>query len=99
VREFTARLALTEVFEAYGRPQDFPFPSEVAGDNHRERCLVFLRKWWRDRDLAQAYVRLSGEIETTHRLDHWAERRAAQSHAFRHLAVRAGRRRLVACRP
>lgn len=87
MREFTARLALTEVFEAYGRPQDFPFPSEVAGDNHRERCLVFLRKWWRDRDLAQAYVRLSGEIETTHRLDHWAERRAAQSHAFRHLAV------------
>jgi len=72
---FTLRLAMTECFEAYGRPEDFPYRSLLPAEALCPRHLAFLRRWMSDHDYAEGFALRMPRLEATHDLRPWAEGR------------------------
>jgi hypothetical protein len=83
--DLVLRLALTETYEAYGEPADFPFASLLPEPPYRARCVQFLRRWLKDGSAAADYHRLVRRVERDHDLSAWAKGRAGASFAFPHL--------------
>ena len=83
--DLVLRLALTETYEAYGEPADFPFASLLPEPACRGRCVQLLKRWLKDGAAAGDYHRLIRRAEREVDLSGWAKNRAGASIAFPHL--------------
>jgi hypothetical protein len=83
--DLVLRLALTETYEAYGEPSDFPFASLLPEAPYRARCVQLLKRWLKDGSAAGDYHRLIRRVEGEIDLSSWARSRAGISFAFPHL--------------
>jgi hypothetical protein len=80
------QLALTETFEGYGDPVDFPHRELLPETPYRKRCVDFLRRWLKDSSAAVHYYRYIRQIERGgYDLAKWAKERTGTAVAFPHL--------------
>jgi hypothetical protein len=80
------QLALTETFEGYGQPADFPHPELLPETPYRRRCVDFLKRWLKDSSAAAHYHRHIRQLERGgYDLSKWAKGRAGTAVAFPHL--------------
>jgi len=86
VDRFSIRLAMTECFEGYGRPADFPFLAIVADEKQRERCVGFLDKWLHHSDYAPVYQKLITRLESDYSLASWVSDKPGSCQSLLHLA-------------
>ncbi|MBI4537413.1 MAG: PglZ domain-containing protein [candidate division NC10 bacterium] len=79
-------LALTETFEGYGEPVDFPHQELLPETPYRKRCVDFLRRWLKDSSAAAHFDRHIRQVERGgYDLSKWAKGRAGNAVAFPHL--------------
>jgi hypothetical protein len=85
--DLVLRLALTETYEAYGEPADFPFLSLLPDPPCRARCVQLLKRWLKDGSAAGDYHRLIRRVEREYDLSGWAKGRSGTPFAFPHLVL------------
>lgn len=79
-------LALTETFEGYGQPADFPHRELLPETPYRRRCVDFLKRWLKDSSAAAHYHRRIRQLERGgYDLSKWAKDRPGAAVAFPHL--------------
>lgn len=84
---FVTGLALLEVFEKTGRPDDFPFLSKLPPVGRREPQLKFLRRWMRDAEYRLKYQEWALAVEPAIDLVPWARGRDDRPQAIRALVL------------
>jgi hypothetical protein len=79
-------LALTETFEGYGHPNDFPHGELLPETPYRRRCVDFLKRWLKDSSATALYHRRIRQLERSgYDLSKWARGRPGAAVAFPHL--------------
>jgi biotin operon repressor len=79
-------LALTETYNGYGEPADFPFLNRLPPSRFREGQVQLLRRWLRDANSRPAWDRWIKSVEQHLNLTDWARGRTGLSFGFPHLA-------------
>lgn len=85
IREFVARLALTDAFLGYSEPKDFPFTNRLPPEPLRRRHQDLLGRWLRDAEGRGAWDMWIREAERDIDLSSWARGRDGTSSGFPHL--------------
>jgi hypothetical protein len=78
--EFAVALALTEAWDAFGRPEDFPYLSRLpTRPDHRDRLVTFLREDILGHgDLGPRFRQRMRRLESSYPLASWARDRQGQ---------------------
>ncbi len=82
---FVATLALTETFQGYGEPADFPFADRLPPLAARPLMEDLLKRWLRDSQGRAAWDHCIAAVEADLDLSAWASSREGLSFAFPHL--------------
>ena len=85
IRAFVATLALTETFEGYDEPADFPFLDRLPPVALRPRYPALLQRWLRDSEGRAAWDHWVREVEKNIDLTAWAGSREGLSFGFPHV--------------
>lgn len=85
LQAFVATLALTETFQGYGEPADFPFADRLPPLAARPLMEDLLKRWLRDSQGRAAWDHCIAAVEADLDLSVWASTREGLSFAFPHL--------------
>jgi len=85
LQAFVATLALTETFQGYGEPADFPFADRLPPLAARPLMEDLLKRWLRDSQGRAAWDHCIAAVEADLDLSAWASSREGLSFAFPHL--------------
>ena len=85
LQAFVATLALTETFQGYGEPADFPFADRLPPLAARPLMEDLLKRWLRDSQGRAAWDHCIAAVEADLDLSAWASSRGGLSFAFPHL--------------
>lgn len=85
IQSFVAAVALTETFQGYDEPADFPFADRLPPLGLRHHYGDLLRRWLRDSEGRAAWDHWVGEVERDIDLSAWASAREGLSFAFPHI--------------
>jgi hypothetical protein len=85
LQAFVATLALTETFQGYGDPADFPFVDRLPPLAARPLMEDLLKRWLRDSQGRAAWDHCIAAVEADLDLSAWASSREGLSFAFPHL--------------
>lgn len=85
LQAFVAALALTETFQGYGEPADFPFTDRLPPLAARPLMEDLLKRWLRDSQGRAAWDHWIATVEVDLDLSAWASGREGLSFAFPHL--------------
>ena len=85
LQAFVATLALTETFQGYGEPADFPFADRLPPLAVRPLMEDLLKRWLRDSQGRAAWDHCIAAVEADLDLSAWARSREGLSFAFPHL--------------
>jgi gamma-glutamyl phosphate reductase len=88
LQAFVATLALTETFQGYGEPADFPFADRLPPLAARPLMEDLLKRWLRDSQGRAAWDHCIAAVEADLDLSAWASSREGLSFAFPHLVQR-----------
>jgi len=85
---FAIQIALTEAWDAFGRPGDFPYLSRLPKKtNHRDRLVQFLRdEIVPHTELCPRFLKRMERLETQYNLEQWATNRSGQPAGLPRLA-------------
>lgn len=84
-QDFVALVALTETFQGYDEPQDFPFADRLPPLPLRAHYTELLQRWLRDSEGRAAWDHWIREVEKEIDLSAWAAKREGLSFAFPHI--------------
>ena len=85
IQAFVAAVALTETFQGYKEPSDFPFADRLPPIGLRSHYSDLLRRWLRDSEGRAAWDRWISEVEKDIDLSSWAGSREGLAFAFPHI--------------
>lgn len=85
LQAFVATLALTETFQGYGEPADFPFADRLPPLAAWPLMEDLLKRWLRDSQGRAAWDHCIAAVEADLDLSAWASSREGLSFAFPHL--------------
>jgi hypothetical protein len=85
LQAFVATLALTETFQGYGEPANFPFADRLPPLAARPLMEDLLKRWLRDSQGRAAWDHCIAAVEADLDLSAWASSREGLSFAFPHL--------------
>lgn len=85
LQALVATLALTETFQGYGEPADFPFADRLPPLAARPLMEDLLKRWLRDSQGRAAWDHCIAAVEADLDLSVWASTREGLSFAFPHL--------------
>ncbi len=85
VQAFVAIVALTETYQGYDEPEDFPFADRLPSPLSRTHYLELLKRWLRDSEGRVAWDRWVREVEKDIDLSAWAAQREGLAFAFPHI--------------
>jgi len=85
IRSFVTIVALTETYQGYDEPDDFPFADRLPPLALRAHYQELLQRWLRDSEGRAAWDHWVREIEKDVDLSRWAAQRDGLSFAFPHI--------------
>ena len=82
IQAFVAVLALTETYQGYREPEDFPFVDRLPPPTLRAHYPELLQRWLRDSEGRSAWDQWIREVEKDMDLSTWATEREGLSDAY-----------------